>query len=269
MQGKCADRSSIHNSKYTGNQNTSTATDSFAHSQNNSEYHRDSLTNKDKHQYNNKPRVVNKEMKMGVKYTNSLRNSHSNLSKSRDKRDLSNHSQSARFDNSTTASSKSGIKPSLSRKNIPSTTRLNQESITTPKVKKETIGSISNTTNLSCNINIGKLNSHTRTSSHDERPKISLNDLKSPLGDVHVYSNQSNSNSRVQNKSSEEIITSKHEQDNMRILSNTNLFSQKDTKYDSGQLIEQLSKSELKTNPEFMEQLNRLISQHSTTDVKE
>jgi len=34
-------------------------------------------------------------------------------------------------------------------------------------------------------------------------------------------------------------------------------------------LIEQLNKSELKSNPEFMDQLSRLISHHSATDVKE
>jgi len=81
--------------------------------------------------------------------------------------------------------------------------------MSTPKVRKETIGSLSNTSNLSCNINLGKLsnNTHTRTSSHDDKPKISLNDLKSPMGDVHVYSNQSNSKSRGLNnsKSNEEI----------------------------------------------------------------
>ena len=68
--------------------------------------------------------------------------------------------------------------------------------MSTPKVRKETIGSLTNTSNLSSNINIGKNNTHTRTGSHEERPKISLNDLKSPMCDVHIYSNHSNSNSK-------------------------------------------------------------------------
>lgn len=34
-------------------------------------------------------------------------------------------------------------------------------------------------------------------------------------------------------------------------------------------MIEYLGKSELKSNPDFLDQLSRLISQHSTTDVKE
>ena len=50
MQGKCADRSSLQHSKYTGNQNISTATDSFAHSYNNSESNNDA--NKNKNTYN-------------------------------------------------------------------------------------------------------------------------------------------------------------------------------------------------------------------------
>lgn len=108
------------------------------------------------------------------------------------------------------------------------------QDLSTPKVRKETIGSLSNTSNLSCNINLGKVSNHahTRTSSQDDKPKISLNDLKSPMCDVHVYSNQSNSNSRGLNvnKSGEEINDKGNEKENMQILSNTNLFSHKNNK---------------------------------------
>jgi len=141
--------------------------------------------------------------------------------------------------------------------------------LSTPKVRKETIGSLTNTSNLSSNINIGKNNTHIRTGSHEESKKLSLNDLKSPIGDVHIYSNHSNSNSKGVNKSSEEINLVRNDKDNMRILSNTNLFSYKESKHNSEILIEQLNKSELKSNPEFMDQLSRLISHHSATDVKE
>jgi len=55
----------------------------------------------------------------------------------------------------------------------------------------------------------------------------------------------------------------------LQILSNTYLFSNNEKKCNSKDLIEKLSKSKLKTNPEFILQLNKLIIQHSNTDIEE
>jgi len=63
------------------------------------------------------------------------------------------------------------------------------------------------------------------------------------------------------------------DEDNIRILSNTNLFTnnninnQSDDKY--GSLIDKLSKSDLKSNTDFMNQLNKLISEHSASENKD
>lgn len=63
------------------------------------------------------------------------------------------------------------------------------------------------------------------------------------------------------------------DEDNIRILSNTNLFTnnninnQSDDKYVS--LIDKLSKSDLKSNTDFMNQLNKLISEHSASENKD
>jgi len=63
------------------------------------------------------------------------------------------------------------------------------------------------------------------------------------------------------------------DEDNIRILSNTNLFTnnninnQSDDKY--GSLIDTFSKSDLKSNTDFMNQLNKLISEHSASENKD
>lgn len=153
------------------------------------------------------------------------------------------------------------------KKNIPSTSRDKNEIITTPKLRKDngvlkTNHAFSQISDISINAN------NTSKNEIINRPnenKLSINDLKSPIDNAQ-YTNQSDSIPRLSDKK-------ENDDDHIRILSNTNLFSNTNPNNQSEDtivnLIDKLSKSDLKTNPDFMNQLTKLISQHSASSIKD